>query len=107
MADVAKRLCGPVALTAAGATYYTVPALTTTIVRNIHVSYSNSSSSLTLTLGIGGVTPALSLFSGFLIPAFGTLDWSGFLVLAAGETVQALASSTAVLSLTMSGVETS
>ena len=56
---------------------------------------------------VGGVTAALSLYFAFPIPPNGSLDWSGFLVLAAGETLQALAGTSAALSLTVSGVETS
>jgi hypothetical protein len=107
MADVAKRLTGPALITNSGTTVYTVPASTTTTVRNIHACYTGSSTSVTFTLGINGVTTALSLYYQFALPERGTLDWSGFLVLNAGDTVQALASTTNVVSLTISGVETS
>lgn len=103
--DAAKRLCGPAFLTAAGVTYYTVPAGTTTVVRNIHACYSGSGSTITVTLGINGVTAALALYYQFGLPANGVLDWSGFQVLNPGDTVQALASSTNVVSLTLSGIE--
>lgn len=104
MTDAAKRLAGPVAVTTSTATYYPVPASTSVIVRSIHVA-NTTASPVTLTLGIGGTTAALSLWNGFSIPANGALDWSGFLALAATETIQALASATG-LTLTMSGVTT-
>jgi hypothetical protein len=105
MADTAKRLAGPVALTGAGATYYTVPALTTTIVRNIHVVNTDPTVAYTLTLGINGVAAANALYFTYQIPPGGTLDWSGFLVLATTDTIQALASTTLKLTLTISGIE--
>jgi hypothetical protein len=104
MVDTAKRLAGPVILSTSGATYYTVPAVTTTIVRNIHVSNATATAA-TLTLGIGGVTAAQSLYFGLSVPANGSLDWSGFLPLAAGETLQALAGTVTALSMTVAGVE--
>jgi hypothetical protein len=106
MADVAKRLCGPVLLTGTVVTYYTVPAATTTIIRSIHVNNGGGTAN-TLTLGIGGVTIALSLFYQFPLGGNGAVDWSGFLVMSAGETLQVLANNVNVLSLTVSGVETS
>lgn len=103
MPDTAKRLCGPVLLTATAVTYYTVPANTTTIVRNIHVS-NGSGTAPTLTMGINGTTNALCLWSGFPLPPNGSLDWSGFLVLAAGDTLVALTSGGSTVA-TVSGVE--
>ena len=106
MGDLPKRLSGPALLTGSGATVYTVPSLTSTIIRNIHV-FNGAGATASLTLGIGGVTQALSLYFTFPIPALGCLDWSGFEVLNAAETVQALASTTSALTLTMSGIEVS
>jgi hypothetical protein len=104
MTDAAKRAAGPVAVTASTATYYTVPASTSIVIRSIHVA-NTTTAAITFTLGIGGTTAALSLWSGFSIPANGSLDWSGFLALATTETIQAVASATG-LTLTINGVTT-
>lgn len=105
MADTAKRLAGPVALTTSSVTYYTVPASTTTIVRNIRVSnYLGSNATLTLAIG-STATPANCLYYQLTIGANTALDWSGFLVLAAAETITAVSGSGSALSLTISGVE--
>jgi hypothetical protein len=106
MTDTPKRLNGPALLTGSGVTLYTVPSSTTTVVRSIHC-VNVSGSAATLTLGIGGVTNALSIYFTYSIAALGVLDWSGFLTLAAAETIQGLASATSALTLTISGIEIS
>lgn len=107
MGDVAKRLVGPAALTVGVATYYTVPTATTTIIRNIHIANSSvSSSGIAVTLGIGGISAATAIYYQIVLPANGSLDWSGFLPMTAGETLQATAVS-AGLTLIVSGVESS
>jgi hypothetical protein len=108
MADLAKRLVGPAALTATATTLYTVPASTTTIVRSIHIASIAGSASYPATLAIGtAATATNALFYQYLIGANASLDWSGFLVLAAGETLSGLTSSTNVLTITISGIEVS
>jgi hypothetical protein len=106
MADTAKRLYGPNTLTTSAATLYTVPAATTAIVRNIHV-VGSSGTTLTLLLGIGGVAIGNCLFYNTPVPGAGVLDWSGFLVLTAAETIQAQASSATSVTVTISGIEVS
>lgn len=105
MADTAKRLVGPLLIPVANTLLYTVPAATTTIVRNIHVA-SNAGTPYSMSLGIGSSsTVANLLYYQFPIPGSGALDWSGFLVLAAGETLQAQASAAGLLSIVVSGIE--
>jgi hypothetical protein len=105
MADTAKRLSGPVALTVSAATYYTVPASTACIVRSIHVTNTSATVPANFTMSIGANATGNALFTGFAIAASGVLDWSGFLVLNAADTLQALASVAATLTLVVSGIE--
>lgn len=104
MADTAKRVGGPTALTTSAATQYTVPALTTTILRSIHVA-NEDSSARTFTLSIGTDGAGKRLWKDVTVPVGGSFDWSGFIVLAAGEVIQALASANTALTLVLSGVE--
>lgn len=106
MADLQKRLSGPSALTTGAVTQYTVPASTSTILRSIHVANTSASAPASFTLSIGADAAGTRLFAAYPIPPGGVLDWSGFIVLNAADTVQALAS-VATLTLTMSGVEVS
>lgn len=68
MARIPKRLYGPVAVATGPATVYTVPALTKTIIRQLHVS-NPSASPVTLTLSIGADAAGTRLYSAFSIPA--------------------------------------
>src|SRR3954471_18728036 len=104
MADTARRLSGPALLTAAAATQYTVPASTTAILRSIHVS-NETGTAATLTMSIGTDAAGKRLFTAFTVAANDTLDWSGFIVLAAGEVLQAFSGTASALTLTVSGVE--
>jgi hypothetical protein len=104
MTDTAKRLSGPTGFSTGNTTHYTVPAATTTIVRSIHVNNTDSSSR-TFSVGINGASTAnTSLFHTFSLPPNGVMDWSGFLVLNAGDTIQGAASGVAV-NMTICGVE--
>jgi hypothetical protein len=105
MADTAKRVAGPTLLTATAATVYTVPASTTTTLRNIHVS-NETATAATLTMSIGTDGAGKRLFTGFTVAANDVVDWSGFIVLAAGELLQAFSGTASALTLTVSGVET-
>lgn len=105
MPDTAKRLAGPAAVGTVAATVYTTPAATTTVLRNIHVA-NTTTGALTFNLSVGADAAGTRLYSGFSVPANGSLDWSGFIPLAATEVLQALASA-AGLTLTVSGVEVS
>lgn len=107
MTDTPKRLIGPQLLTASAVTYYTVPAATTTILRHLHVSNVSTSAAYQFTMSIGANAAATQVFSGIYIPAAGTLDWTGFLVLNAADILQALSSTASGLNLTVSGIEVS
>ena len=104
MADTAKRLAGPAQVSNSAATKYTVPSSTTTIIRNIHI-FNGSDSAATFTMSIGTDGAATRLYDAVSIPARGSLDWSGFMVMAATEIIQALSGTNNVLTLTISGVE--
>ncbi len=105
MPDTPRRLSGPVALTTTATTRYTVPASTTAILRSLHVVNGNAAAR-SFTLSIGADAAGTRLFDATEIPAYGVLDWSGFVVLAAAEIIQAFAS-TAGPVLTLSGIEVS
>lgn len=102
MPDTAKRLVGPLILTTASAALYTAPASTVALVRNIHVAGTATGG---FYLGIGGTTSNLLLYNNFVVGAQTAFDWSGFLVLAAGEALHGYASGANALSITISGIE--
>ena len=106
MADTAKRLSGPTALTTSAATQYTVPGSTKAILRSIHVA-NESATERTFTLSIGTDGAGKRLFKDVPVAAGDSFDWSGFIVLDAAEVIQALASANTALTLTISGVEVS
>ncbi|MET1006589.1 MAG: hypothetical protein ABWX96_13655 [Propionibacteriaceae bacterium] len=93
-------------MTTTSAVVYTVPAATQAIVRSIHVSNVNSGS-MSFYVGISGSSTAAAsqFFSGYAIPGYGSLDWTGFLVLNAGETLTASASNSNALNLVVCGIE--
>lgn len=110
MGDVAKRLAGPVLLSSGGATLYTVPASTLTIVRNIHVSNVQNAAvnNFTLGIGTGGSIPAGgNLFNSFIIGPASMLSWSTFLILNTGDQLIGISGASNVLNITISGVEVS
>lgn len=104
MPDTAKRLAGPTVLTGTSAVLYTVPAATTAIVRNIHVTNTTTATAV-LAMGIGVDATGTRIYSSTPIPPNDALDWSGFLVLAAGETLRAHSSPASALNVIVSGVE--
>lgn len=104
MTDTATRLVGPIQLTAAAATYYTVPALTTVVVR--HILFTNvSANTETVTLSFGADGATTRLFNDVPVFSGGVIDWTGFQVIEAAEIIQALCSSAVAVNLTISGVE--
>jgi hypothetical protein len=104
MTDTAKRAAGPLLLTNAEQTLYTVPAAATFIVRHIRIA-NTSGTAATATLSIGADAAGTRLLSAKSIPANDVYDWTGFLVLAAGETLRGQAGTTNVLAVTVSGIE--
>jgi hypothetical protein len=103
--DTAKRLSGPALLTGSAATVYTVPASTTTVLRNIHVC-NETGTAATLTMSIGTDGAGKRLFMGFSVAANDVLDWSGAIIMNAAEVLQAFSGTASALTLTTSGVET-
>jgi len=101
--DNARRFCGPVALGAVVETVIEVPADTQWILRNIHVVNTDPVTEALFTLSLGTDDPAARFFH-TVVPAYGVLDWSGFMVLNAGEFMQAAAQTGAVV-LNAAGVE--
>lgn len=106
MADVLRRVAGPVLLPANATTVYTVPAATTTAVRAIHVA-NESAAAATFTLSIGVDAAGKRFFYQQSVDPGTSFDWTGNLVLAAGEVLQASGAAAAALTLTLSGVEAS
>ena len=110
MARTPKRLSGPALVTNAAATKYTVPALTKTIVRHIHVQ-NPTNGIVSFTYSIGADAAATRLMDSFSIPAASAgvtnsvLDLFLYLVMDVGEILQALASVNNVLTLTINGDE--
>lgn len=68
MARIPKRLYGPAQVATGPATVYTVPLLTKTVIRQIHVS-NPSGGAVTLTLSIGADGVTTRLYSTYSIPA--------------------------------------
>jgi hypothetical protein len=85
-------------------TKYTVPALTKTVIRHIHVS-NPSGSAVTFTLSVGTDAAAVRLFDVYSIAAGSVLDHFCYYVVDAAEIVQAFAGTTLVLVLTIDGDE--
>lgn len=110
MARTPKRLHGPAQVSNAAATKYTVPAVTKTIVRHIHVQ-NPSAAPVTFTLTIGADAAAVRLFDAFSIPAAAAgvtanvIDHWCYYVLEAAEVIQALAGTNNILVLTIDGDE--
>lgn len=105
MAKTWKRLFGPAQLTGAAATKYTVPALTKTIIREIHV-INPSGATVNLTVSIGADAAGTRIFDAYAIPPGGALDRPFHAaVMDAAEVLQAFASTASVLVMTVFGEE--
>ena len=68
MARIPKRLYGPAQVATGPTTVYTVPALTKTIIRHIHVN-NPSASIVTLTISIGADAAGTRFYDVYSIPA--------------------------------------
>lgn len=110
MARTPKRLAGPAQVSNAAATKYTVPALTKTIIRHIHVQ-NPSGSAATFTLSIGADAAGTRVLDAFSIPAAAAgvtasvVDWWVYYVVDAAEIVQAFSGTNNILTLTIDGDE--
>jgi hypothetical protein len=104
MARIAKRLAGPALISDSAATKYTVPALTKTIVRHVHVD-NPTANAVTFTMSIGADAAATRLFDAYSIAAGSVLDHFCYYVVDAAEIIQALAGTSNVMTLTIDGDE--
>lgn len=104
--ELAKRLYGPQLLGTSNAVLYTVPANTLTIVRLIHVA-NGGATVYTFNVAINGTAATIAnhFLSTINVGPSTAFSWSGFLPLAAGDTIQALGSNAANLPITISGIE--
>lgn len=102
MARIPLRLAGPALVSNAAATKYTVPAVTKTIVRHIHVQ-NPSGSAVTFTLSIGADAAGTRIYDAFSIQPGAELDRFCYYVLEAAEIIQAFAGTNNILTLTIDG----
>lgn len=104
MPRIAKRLAGPAQVSNAAATKYTVPSVTKTIIRHIHVQ-NPSGSAVTFTASIGADAAGTRIFDAYSIGAGVVLDHFCYYVLDAAEIFQAFAGTNNILVLTIDGDE--
>lgn len=105
-----KRLYGPALVATGPATVYTVPALTKTILRWIHLS-NPSGAAVLFTFSIGADAVGTRLWSSYSIPAAAAgvtdsvRDIPIYEVMEAAETIQLSAGTNNILNITISGDE--
>jgi hypothetical protein len=104
MARIPTRLAGPALVSNAAATKYTVPALTKTIIRHIHVQ-NPTGAAVTFTASIGADAAGTRIFDVYSIAAGTVLDHFCYYVLSTTEIFQAFAGTNNVLTLTIDGDE--
>lgn len=110
MARIPKRLYGPALVATGPATVYTVPALTKTIIRHIHVS-NPSGSAVTLTMSIGADAAGTRLLGAYSIPAAAAgvsdnvRDFFYYQVMDAAEILTLSAGTNNILVITINGDE--
>jgi hypothetical protein len=104
MASVMKRLAGPAQLAGAAATIYTATGVTA-VIRDIELD-NPSGLPITVTFSIGADAAATRVFSGsIVVGAAGHYQWTGNIVMAASDILQAFASTATTVVYTVSGVE--
>lgn len=106
MADTPTRFYGPAQLANTATTLFTVGAGLTAILRYIHV-VNTSGTDRTFTLSVGADAAGTRLYSAITVPAGGVLTERLNVPVAAEEVVQAYASATTALTLTVAGIEVS
>ncbi len=110
MGKTAKRLAGPAQIATGPATIYTVPSLTKTIIRQIHIQ-NPSASPVTFTLSIGSDAAGTRLWDTYSIPASAAgvsnnvRDIPMYMVIDAAEIVQLAAGTNNILVITIFGDE--
>lgn len=105
MTDTAKRI-GPASIANAEGTLYTCPAATTAMIQWIHIA-NVTGSPATVKLSVGADAVGTRLLPDLSIPANSTYDWTGFLPLAAAETLRATGGTNNALTFTAGAVEVS
>lgn len=85
-------------------TVYTVPALTKTIVRHIHIN-NPTGAAVTFTVAVGADTLANHILSAISVAAGAVYDLYGYFVLDAAETLGAKASADDTCNITVNGDE--
>lgn len=110
MARIPKRLYGPAQIATGPTTVYTVPALTKTIIRQIHLS-NPSGSPVTFTLSVGADAAGTRLWQTYSIPAAAAgvtdsvRDIFMYLVVDAAEIVTLSAGTNNILVIVITGDE--
>lgn len=110
MARIPKRLYGPALIATGPTTVYTVPSLTKTIIRQIHVS-NPSASPVTFTLSVGADGTGTRLWSSYSIPAAAAgvadsvRDIFMYLVMDVAEILTLSAGTNNILNITITGDE--
>lgn len=104
MARIPKRLAGPLQLTTTATTQYTVPSVTKTVIRHIHVS-NPTTSPVTLTMSIGADAAGTRIFDAYSVAGSTVLDHFCYYVAEAAEVIQAKSGTVSTLVLTMDGDE--
>lgn len=104
MARIPTRMHGPAQVSNAAATKYTVPALTKSIIRHIHLE-NPSGSAVNFTLSIGVDAAGTRIFDVYPISATSIFDHFCYYVLAPAEVIQAFAGTNNILVLTIDGDE--
>lgn len=104
MARTPKRLAGPAQVSNAAATKYTVPAVTTAVIRMIQIQ-NPSASAVDFTMSIGADAAGTRLIDGLSIPADSIFPFHCYIVMAAAEILQALAGTNNILTLSVFGDE--
>ena len=104
MADLLKRLVGPVQLAGAAATVYTTPAATITTIRCIHI-VNTSASAVGFTMSLGADAAGTRIYNSYTIAGADVFDWTGSIVMNAAEILQMYAGTAATLTAIVSGVE--
>lgn len=90
----------------AAAAQYTVPGATSAIVRSI-ILVNTSGSPVTVSLFVNGAAANNKILDTYSIPANTRIELNAVLTLAATNTIQAVASTAAVVTMTVSGLEIS
>lgn len=104
MARTPQRLAGPMLVDSTAETVYTVPALTTAVIKNVTVA-NPSGGALTVTLTIGADATATRWLDAYSVAANSNANLFFYVVLDAADTIQAKSSGDDVLVITINGDE--